>query len=132
MLHHIQGKRCCLGICVGLSSHVFHTLIQSCVSERDRRISAVKQFIDCLSFFQPRQSAVLPKDRGGIGQSSFQAVVSAHKSTVAEIQPLVKNLPELLHIPSGRQGNIHKVNGHNTLVETSVKLIVSVLILPRA
>ena len=54
----------------------------------------------------------------------------AHQSPVAEVQSLVKNLPEFIFIAAGRQGHIHKVNGNNSLVKPAVKLIVAILIFP--
>ena len=94
-------------------------------------ITAVKQAVNGLAFFQPRQRAVLPEDRRRVGKGSFQTVVTAHEGAVAQIQTLVEDLPELLHIAAGRKGHIRQVDGHYALVETAVELVLAVLILPR-
>ena len=57
--------------------------------------------------------------------------MSAHESTIAQIQSVVKDLPEFIHISSGRKCYVHKVDRHNSLIETSVEFILPVLIFPR-
>ena len=56
--------------------------------------------------------------------------MSAHQSFVAQIQTLVEHAPELFFIALCQNTNLWKVQGYNTLVETSFPFIISVLILP--
>ena len=79
-------------------------------------MSAIKQIIDLLPFFQTCQRAKLPKDRSRIRKSSFQTVMSAHKSPVTKIQSLVKHFPEFVLISAGGQCYVHKVDRHNSLI----------------
>ena len=48
--------------------------------------------------------------------------MSAHQCTVAKLQTLVHDLPELVHISLRRTSHVNKVDGYNTLIETSVIL----------
>ena len=129
---HYVKRKCSRRICVRFSRHIFHTFVKSGISKRDRRISAIKQIIDLLPFFQTCQRAKLPKDRSRIRKSSFQTVMSAHKSPVTKIQSLVKHFPEFVLISAGGQCYVHKVDRHNSLIKASVKLIISVFVFPRA
>ena len=131
MLHNIQCKRRCFRISMGFACHVFHTFVQSCITERYCGISAVEQFVDRLALLQPCKSSELPEDRRRIGERAFQSVVPAHESAVAQIQSVIKNLPEFIHISSGRKCYVHKVDRHNSLVETPVEFILTILIFPR-
>ena len=131
MLHDIQCKRSCLRICMRLSCHILHALIKPCISKRNCWISTIQKLVDRLTFFQTGQSSKLPQDRGCIGKRSLQTVMSAHQRTIAQLQPLIKDLPEFIHIASGRKCYIHQVDRYNALIKPAVELIVSILILPR-
>ena len=48
--------------------------------------------------------------------------MAAQQSPVAQLQPLLKNLPEFFDIPPGAQGHIGEVDGHHALVEAAVVL----------
>ena len=47
---------------------------------------------------------------------------------VAQLQPLVKDLPEFLDVAAGGQSHIRQVHGHNALVEPAVVLRLAVLV----
>ena len=117
---------------MGLSGHVLHALIESRISQGNGGIASIKKPVNGFALLKPCQGAVLPENGRRIGQRASQTVVAAHQCPVAKIQPLVKNLPESLHVPAGGQGHIHQVNGHHALVETAVEFIISIFILPGA
>ena len=48
--------------------------------------------------------------------------MTATQCTVAKLQALVKNLPELIHVTICRKRNIRQVNGYDTLVKAAVIL----------
>ena len=50
---------------------------------------------------------------------------------MAKLQSLVKDLPEFIHILAGGACHIHQIQGHNTLVETSVILRLLRIIIER-
>ena len=54
--------------------------------------------------------------------------MAAHQRTVAQLQPLVKDLPEFLQIAAGGKRHINQIDGHNALIEASVILRLSVFI----
>ena len=114
---------------MGFSVHPHAHLVQSCISEGDRRISAVKKLIDRLTFFQAGKRSVLPEDRRHIRNGSEQTLMSASQRTMAKFQTLIQDLPELLHISLGRTSHVYKVDRHNALIKTTVELVASVRIL---
>ena len=132
ILHDLQGKRSGRLVCMGLSSHIPDTLIESCISQGNGGITAVKEPVNGLPLLKPCQGAVLPENRSRIRQGALQTVVAAHQGTVAQVQPLVKYLPEGIHIAPRGQGHVHQVNGHHALVETAVEFIIALLVLPGA
>ena len=132
VLHYLQRKRCGFWIGVGFAGQVAYAFAQSGISQRNGRITADQQFVDRLSFFQPGNRAMLPENRSGIGQRSFQPVVAAHQRFVAQLQPFVKNLPELIHVSLGGQRHIDQIDGYDALIETTVEFVVAVFIFPRA
>ena len=132
VLHDLQGKGSSLLVGMGLSGHVLHALIESRISQGNGGIASVKEPVNGFALLKPCQGAVLPENGRRIGQRASQTVVAAHQCPVAKIQPLVKNLPESLHVSAGGQGHIHQINGHHSLVETAVEFIISIFILPGA
>ena len=46
--------------------------------------------------------------------------MACHQCTMAELESLIHQFPELVHIPVGRACHIHKVNGYDTLIEPAV------------
>ena len=48
--------------------------------------------------------------------------MAAHEGLVAELEPFVKNLPELIERAAGRERHIHEVDGHHALIEPAVVL----------
>ena len=101
MLHYFQCKRCRTRICVGFTCHIADTFTQSRISERDRRITIMKQFINSLAFFQTGKCAMLPQDRSHIRRCSLQTLMTAHQCTVTKFQSLIKDFPEFVHISLG-------------------------------
>ena len=132
VLHNIQCKWCSIRICMGFSCHIFHTLVKSCISKRNRWISSIEKFINRFSLLQAGKCSELPQNRCCVRQCSFQTVVSAHQCAIAKFQSVIKDLPELIHISTGRKCNVNKVDRNNSLIETSVELVVSVLVFPWA
>ena len=120
MLHDLKRERRCGRIGVRLAGHVAHAFAQTGVSERDGRIAAVEQRIDRCALRQPRDGAVLPEDRRGVGQRALEPVVAAHQRAVAQVEPLVENLPESIKILVSRKTDIRKIDGYNALIKASV------------
>ena len=102
------------------SRHVLDALIKSRVAERDRRIAAVEELVDRLALFEPRERAILPEDRRGVRERALETVVAAHEGLVAELEPFVENLPELIERAAGRERHVHKVDGHHALIEPAI------------
>ena len=46
--------------------------------------------------------------------------MAAHEGLVAELEPFVENLPELIERAAGRERHIHEVDGHHALIEPAV------------
>ena len=113
---------------MALARHVFCTLIKTCVAEGYGRISAVKKLIYGLSLFKSGKRTVLPENGSRVRKSALKSVMAAHKSSVAKVKSLIKNLPELIHVPARGAGNIHKVYGYDTLVESSVVLRLALIV----
>ena len=41
---------------------------------------------------------------------------------MAQLQALIEDLPELVHVALGGEGHIRQVDGHNALIETTIVL----------
>ena len=54
--------------------------------------------------------------------------MAAHERAVAQLQPLVKDLPELLHVAAGGQRHVRQVDGHDALIEAAVVLRLAVFV----
>ena len=128
VLHDLQGEGLGLSIGVAAAGHVLDTLIKARVAEADGGIAAVEEPVDGLALFQAGQRAVLPQDGRGIGQGALEPLVAAHQTPVAQLQPLVEDLPELVEILAGAQGHIHQIDGDDTLVEAAVILMLAGLV----
>ena len=131
MVHDVEreGRRGRVG--VGLAGHVLHALIEPRVAERDRRVAAVEQLVDGLALFEPGQRAVLPEDRGRVGERPLEPVVAAHERAVAQIEPLVKNTPEFIQPAAGGQRHVDQIDRHDALVEPAVVLGLARLVVAR-
>ena len=58
--------------------------------------------------FRRREGAVLPEDGGGVGEGAAQRRSWRHvQGTVAQLQALVEDLPEPVHVAAGGEGHIH-------------------------
>ena len=66
-----------------------------------------------------------------IGAASDSVPLSRLWRPVAQLQPLVHELPERLHVPAGGERHVHEIQRDHALVEPAVKLVVAVLVLPR-
>ena len=120
VLHDFERKRRGRRVSVGLSSHIFDALIKSRVAEGNRRVATIQELVDRLALFEPRERAILPEDRRGVRERALEAVVAAHEGLVAELEPFVENLPELIKRAAGRECHIHEVDGHHALIEPAV------------
>ncbi len=56
--------------------------------------------------------------------------MAKHQGAIAQIKTLVENFPEFLEIPAGGKCDVGQVDGHDTLVEAAVELVIAVFILP--
>ena len=70
----------------------------------------------------------MPKDGRGVGQRTLQPLVAAHERPIAQVEPFVKDLPELVHVPTGGERHIHQINGDNALIEATVILRLTVFV----
>ena len=61
---------------------------------------------------------------------ALQPLVAAAQRPVAQLQPLVEDLPELLHVAAGGQGHVRQVDGDHALIEPAVVLVLAGLIVP--
>ena len=122
VLHNFKRKRRSRRVGVRFSRHVLDALVKARVAERDRRIAAVEELVDRLALFEPRERAILPEDRRGVRERALETVVAAHEGLVAELEPFVENLPELIKRAAGRERHVHKVDGHHALIEPAVIL----------
>ena len=111
VLHHAQGKGLGTGVGVAAAGHILDALIQAGIAEADGGVAAEEQLVDLLALLQTGQRAVLPQDRGSVAGGAQQPLVACLKGTMAEGQPLVEDLPELLKVATGGQGHIHQVDG---------------------
>ena len=127
-LHDLQGEGGGGGIGMALASHVLDALIQPRIAQGDGRIAVIEQLVDDLALLQPGQGTVLPKDRGHIGGGALQTVMPAAQGTVAQLQPLVKDLPEPVQIAAGGEGYVRQVDGDHALIEAAVVLVLARLV----
>ena len=128
VLHHLQGEGLGLVIGVGLAGHVLDALVQASVAQGDGGVAAVEELVDGLALGKACQCAVLPQDGGSVGQGALQTLVAAHQGTVAQLQTLVEDLPELVHVTAGGQGHVHQIDGNDALVEAAVVLGLAVFV----
>ena len=105
---------------MGFTCHISGTFTKSRISQRDCRISTIQQLIYGLTLLQTCKCSVLPEDRCHIGRSALQTVMTAHQCLFTECHPLIKDLPELIRITTGRTCDIHKIYGDNALIKTTV------------
>ena len=105
----------------------------------------MKQLVDGFALLETRERTVLPQDGRGIRERALETVVAAAQGAMAELEALIENLPEgviqILDVvmvagclPNFQsvQSNIGEVDGDGSLIETSVELVVSVLVFPWA
>ena len=129
VLHDLERERRGRGVGVRLAGHVLDALIQSRVAEGDGRVAAVEELVDRLTLLQAGQRAVLPQDGRGVRERALEPLVAAQQRPVAQLQPLIKDLPEPLQVTAGGKRHIHQVNGNNALIETAIKLWLIIFIM---
>ncbi|CAN4027241.1 hypothetical protein NOIMNB_NOIMNB_17880, partial [Dysosmobacter welbionis] len=129
VLHHLQGEGGGGGVRMALAGHVLHALVEAGVAQGDGGVAVVEQLVDGLALLQPGAGAVLPQNRGHVGESALQPIVPAHQGTVAQLQAFVKDLPELVQVAAGGQGHIGQIDGHHALIEAAVVLVLARLII---
>ena len=56
--------------------------------------------------------------------------MAAHERLAAEIEPFVKQLPELLLVALGDDADLRQVDGHDALIEAALEFIVAVFVFP--
>ena len=121
-LHDGERERRGLAVGVAVAGHGLHALVEAGVAQRDGGVAAVEELVDLLALLEARERAVLPQDGGGVGGGAEQALVTAAQGAVAELEALVEDLPELVHVALGREGHVHEVDRHDALVEAAVVL----------
>ncbi len=107
---------------MGLAGHELHALIEACIAQGNGGVASVEQLVDGFPLLQPGQSAILPEDGGGVGQGALQPLVAAAQGLVTQLQPLLKDVPELVHAAPGGKGHIGQVDGDHALVKTAIVL----------
>ena len=83
VLHDIQCKLLGLWVGVALPGHGLDALIQTGVAQRDGGVPTVEELVDGLALLQPGQSAMLPVDGRGIGESTDQPLMTELQRTMA-------------------------------------------------
>ena len=120
LLHNLQGERLGVGVGVGVAGHVADTLIKARIAQGNGGVAAVEQLVDGFALLQTGQGTVLPEDGGCIRKGALQPVMAAPEGPVAQLQPLFKDAPELVHVPSGGQGHVRQIDGDHTLIEPAI------------
>ena len=115
---------------MALARHVLHALVKPRVAEGDGGVAVVEELVDDLALLQPGQRPVLPEDGGHVRGRALQPLVAALQGPVAELQPLVKDPPELPQVPAGGKCHIRQVDGDDALVEAAVVFVLPGLIIP--
>ena len=110
-----------------LAGHAHTHLIETCVTQADCAVVVIEQTVDLLAFFQAGYGAVLPEDGRDVRDSSQQSLMAAAQGTVAELQAVFQDLPELVHISIRGAGDVDEVDGDDALIEASVVFVLSVL-----
>ena len=82
----------------------------------------MQKLVDGFTLLEPRQRAVLPVDRGGVGQGAAEALVTDLQRPVAELQPLVENFPEEVKVAVGGKTYVGEIDGDYALVNIRILL----------
>ena len=121
-LHDGERERRGLLVGVAVAGHGLDALVEAGVAQGDRGVAAVEQLVDLLALLEAGEGAVLPEDRRGVRGGAEQALVAAAQGAVAQLQALVEDLPELVHVAVGGERHVDEVDGHDALVEAAVVL----------
>ena len=114
---------------MALAGHVLHAFIQARVAQRNGGIAVEQQFVNGFALFQPGQRTVLPQNGGGVGGGALEPLMAALKGPVAQLQTILKNLPELVQIAAGGQCHVRQVDGDHALIEAAVVLVLAGLVI---
>ena len=125
ILHDLQCKRLRLRIRMGLSGHAYTHLVEAGVAEGKGGVVSEKKLIDLLALLEACQCTILPEDRCDIRGGAHQALMTDAECTVAELQALIEDTPEGLHVAMCRAGDIHEVDRDDALVETAIILMLA-------
>ena len=107
---------------MALAGHILHTLVQAGIAQTDGGVAAEQQLVDLFALLQACQRAVLPQNGGSVAGGAQQPLMACLQSAVAQIQTLVKDLPELFKVAAGAQGNVHQIDGDHALIEAAIVL----------
>ena len=129
-VHHPQGKFGPAGLGVAHAGHQLGHLVQADIAQGDGGVAAVEQGLDGRALGQAGDGTILPVDGGGVGPHLLQGIVAAHEGLIAQVQALLQQGPELVHVPPGQDADLGQVQGDHALVEAALELIVAILILP--
>ena len=125
LLHNLESELFAVRISMGYTQHSHGHLIETCVTKGDGGVITEEQFVNRLTLLQTCQSAILPKDGSYIRACAHETLMAATQCPMAELKPLFEDFPETLHISIRRTCNINEVDGNNTLVETSIILMLA-------
>ena len=98
------------------------------VTERNRGVAAVEKLVDRLALTETRERAVLPENGSRVGNGPLETVVTAAERLVAKLAALVENAPEPVDIAVGRESDVDEVDRDDALIEASVELRLSGLV----
>ena len=111
---------------MGLPGHPHTHFIKSGISKRDGGIAIVQQLINLLSLLQTCQRTILPEDRCHIRNRAEQPLMPAAQTAMTELQTLIQNFPEFLHITLSGTGHINQIDRDYSLIEPPIEFVRSV------
>ena len=77
----------------------------------------MKEFINRLALLESGKCAMLPVNRGNIGDSAFKSLVTELQSPMTEFKAFFKDFPEFIKVTLSRQCHIRKTNRDDTLID---------------
>ena len=128
LLHDGQGERRGGGVGMALAGHVLHALIESGVAEGDGGVAVVEQAVDGFALLETGAGTILPEDGRGVGERTAQTVVAAAERTVAQLEPVFKNIPEFFDVTARGERDVGQIDGHDALIEAAVVLVLARLV----
>ena len=116
---------------MGFAGHQLGYFVQTDITQRNGGIAVLQEFVNGFALIQTSDSTVLPVNRANIGANTHEGIVTAHERFVAQIQTFVQQFPEGFLVTLCENTDLRQVQADNTLVEATLKLVVSVFIFPR-